>query len=85
MTEHAKWNDQETASVQDYFRGIAPALKAQYRESKSSRDELAKMKPLTSVPIMRDLADEKHRVTKVQIRGNYQRIEIRLPAFFLSY
>lgn len=72
MKEQVKWNDQEAASVQGYFHEIAPALKGQYRELKSSRDELAKMKPLTSVPIMRDLADEKHRVTKVQIRGDYQ-------------
>lgn len=70
--EQATWNDQDSAGAKDYFRGIAPALKPQQQELKSSRSELAKMKPMTSVPIMRDLPSEKHRVTKVQIRGNYQ-------------
>lgn len=67
-----RWNENEASRIQDYFREIAPALEPQRRELKSARDELAKMKPFTSVPVMNELPEDRRRVTKVQIRGNYQ-------------
>lgn len=65
------WNENETSAVKDYFRGIAPALKPLHDELAAKRDELANMKPMTSVPVMKELPGDKRRVTKVQIRGNY--------------
>ncbi|WP_286177639.1 DUF1553 domain-containing protein [Rhodopirellula sp. JC639] len=63
---------QEAKRIDDYFRSIAPALRSQRDQLQSARDELAKMKPMTSVPVMKQLPAEKRRVTKVQLRGNYQ-------------
>ena len=55
-----------------YYRGIAPLLAPQRKELEKTEKQLASMKPYTTVPVMRQLPDEQHRVTKVQIRGNYQ-------------
>ena len=65
------WTDSETKAVDDYYRSIAPLLAKQHKEKKSLEDRLAKLKPSTSVPIMRDLPKDKRRETKIQIRGNY--------------
>ncbi|WP_253159154.1 DUF1553 domain-containing protein [Stieleria tagensis] len=67
-----QWSDQDVAAVDQYFRTIAPALEPQRIKLESLRAELQNMKPVTSVPIMRQLPDKDHRVTKIQIRGNYQ-------------
>ena len=46
------------------------------------------MKPATSVPVMRDLDPAQRRVTKIQIRGNFEQTgdEVRegIPAVFHS-
>ena len=34
------------------------------------RQQLAEMKPFTTVPVMRDLAADQQRTTKIQLRGN---------------
>ncbi len=36
------------------------------------KKQLASLKPLTSVPVMRDLPEAKHRKTHIQLRGSYQ-------------
>ena len=38
----------------------------------TTRAELASLKPTTTVPILRELAPDRRRVTKLQYRGNYQ-------------
>lgn len=71
-TEREQWSDAEATRLRDYFRTIAPALRPAQRELKSLTAELEKMKPSTTVPVMAELPPEKRRVTKIQIRGNYQ-------------
>jgi hypothetical protein len=38
----------------------------------TTRQALGGLKPITTVPILRELAKDKHRSTKIQIRGNYK-------------
>ncbi|WP_145385731.1 DUF1553 domain-containing protein [Stieleria neptunia] len=67
-----RWNEKQASQVEEYFRGIAPALKPWRDELQAARDALAEMKPMTSVPVMKELPADKRRVTQVQLRGNYQ-------------
>lgn len=68
--------DQQLTSSQrdrlaEYYRGIAPLLAPQRTRLQKLQGELDKLKPTTTVPIMRDLAGNQRRTTKVQIRGSY--------------
>ncbi len=55
-----------------YYREIAPLLASQRKELEKTEKQLAAMKPNSTVPVMRQLPADQQRVTKVQIRGNYQ-------------
>jgi len=55
----------------DYYLTIAPALAPQRTRLAEVNKALAESKPTTTVPVMRDLAEDKHRVTKMQMRGNW--------------
>ncbi len=57
--------------VAEYYRSITPLLSAQRNRLAELRKSLASIKPTTTVPVMRELPEEQHRTTKVQIRGNY--------------
>jgi len=62
---------QGAAQVLDYYvRNHAQEAEKQRQELASAKRDLEALKPNT-VPIMRELASEKRRVTKVQLRGNY--------------
>lgn len=73
-------------AVRDYYREIAPQLNAQRQELAKLTKQLAEAKPHTTVPIMRDLPNEKHRATHLHIRGNYkntaQKLSAATPAIF---
>ena len=71
-SEQASWNDKQRSEVEQYFREIAPSLRPLHKQLKASRDALAKMKPMTTVPVMRELPSQQRRVTKIQLRGNFQ-------------
>lgn len=55
-----------------YYLGVAPMLESKRKELARLEKRLEGMKPDSTVPVMRQLPPEKHRVTRVQIRGNYQ-------------
>lgn len=57
--------------LSDYFLTIAPGLAATRKELAAAEKTLADFKPLTTVPIMRDLAEDKRRETRIHLRGNY--------------
>jgi Protein of unknown function (DUF1553)/Protein of unknown function (DUF1549)/Planctomycete cytochrome C len=62
------------AQLMDYYvRSHAVEAAAERASLASKKRELEALKPNT-VPVMRDLPGEKHRVTKVQIRGNYRNL-----------
>lgn len=68
----SRWNADEVSRVRDYFVTIAPALQQQQKQLKSLTTQLESMKPTTTVPVMAELQPDQRRVTKVQLRGNYQ-------------
>ena len=69
-----KRSSQQSAQWEDYYvRNHAPEAKAERDLLAASKKELEAMKPNT-VPILRELAADKHRTTKVQLRGNFQNL-----------
>ena len=74
------------ARALDYYaREIAPSLEPARLRLAAVRQQREAM-PLTTVPIMKDLPPEHHRVTKVQLRGNWQalgeEVQPGVPAAF---
>jgi hypothetical protein len=68
----AQRTPEETVLLAGYFRdNVATELAEARKERKTLRDELAAMKPDTSVPILRELMANQRRKTELQYRGNY--------------
>jgi mono/diheme cytochrome c family protein len=64
----------DRAKIVDYFaRNLAPQLKKEREQLAAVTKSIADLKPMT-VPIYRELAADKRRTTKVQIRGNWQQL-----------
>ncbi len=62
----------DRARVVDYYaRTLAPELKQERTQHAAVTKALADLKPST-VPVLRELSADKHRTTKIQIRGNWQ-------------
>ena len=66
------WTIDQAAKVARYYREITPLLAPVRQKLSSASKQLAAIKPHTTVPVMRQLDDDKRRPTYVQIRGNYQ-------------
>lgn len=68
-----------------YYRGLAPELKPTRDRLAAVRKQLADSLPIT-VPIQRELAADKRRVTRLQHRGNFldlgQEVTAGTPAIF---
>ncbi|MGK0184496.1 MAG: hypothetical protein ACI9R3_000268 [Verrucomicrobiales bacterium] len=62
---------QESADLLSYFAQIDPSLQNFNKKIAQLEKQLAEMKPPTTVPVMRDLPESKHRQAHIQIRGNY--------------
>ena len=72
VTKDSKdWNKAQQDKVTKHYRSISPLLASVRGQLAKKQKELTSMKPSTSVPIMRDLPEDKHRKTNIQIRGNY--------------
>ncbi|QDT08482.1 DUF1553 domain-containing protein [Stieleria marina] len=65
------WTNRQRSMVSDYHRSVSPILAGERAKLKRIEQDLAALKPYTTIPVMKDLADESRRVTKIQIRGNY--------------
>ncbi len=55
-----------------YARTISPTREPVRRELAEARSELKSIQSITSVPVMRELPTDKHRETRIQLRGNYR-------------
>jgi hypothetical protein len=66
-----KRTPEQTAKLTDHFLGVAPETKADRDQLAKVTKALADLKPAATVPVMKDLAKDKRRVTKVQFRGNF--------------
>ncbi|MEI6232924.1 MAG: DUF1553 domain-containing protein [Planctomycetota bacterium] len=62
--------EQRDTVTQYYLEHITPDLKADRDRLVALKKQIDDMKPV-SVPVMRELAEGKRRITKVQLRGNY--------------
>ena len=62
---------QQQTVVEYFVRNVAKASAAERTRLAAANKELAALKPVT-VPIMRDLDPKQRRVTKIQLRGNWQ-------------
>jgi hypothetical protein len=77
--------EQQRNDLAAYFRPLAPSLAPVYQELAQKKKDLAAIKPV-EVPVMRELAPEKRRVTHVMAKGNFlnpaETVEAALPAAF---
>jgi hypothetical protein len=78
-------SDQQREEVANYFRDFAPSLAKVNEELKSLRKELEGIKPV-ALPVMRDLAADKTRETKILNKGNFldpgDKVDPGVPAAF---
>ena len=63
--------EQQKAVIDHYARNVAKESAAERARLAAAKKELAAIKPVT-VPVMRDLDAKQRRVTKIQLRGNWQ-------------
>jgi hypothetical protein len=63
--------DSQKTALAIFYRSIAPELDIVRTRLEATRVELASFKPTTTVPILRERSKDRHRVTKLQHRGNY--------------
>ena len=71
-SEDTRTDAQKQALTSYFIAEVAPELVKERRRLAALKTQLTALKPATSVPVMKDLPADKHRVTKIQIRGNYQ-------------
>ncbi|MEO2012763.1 MAG: DUF1553 domain-containing protein [Fuerstiella sp.] len=82
----AERSEEADAGLAAYYREyVAVELKTRRVELAASQKQLAGMKPATSVPVLREMVDNR-RETHLQFRGNYldkgPLMEVGLPAVF---
>ncbi len=77
---------QQRALEVAFSRHFAPANDPLRKELATLEQQLAQLKPLTIVPVMRELEEKSRRETFVQLRGNYKslgaKVEPGVPAVF---
>ena len=67
----AKRTEAQRKEAVDYYLSIAPALESERKELAGVQKKLEESKPYTTVPILRELAGKKRRITHLQRRGNF--------------
>jgi hypothetical protein len=84
--EATKRTEAQRKEVLAYYLSIAPALQKERDELAGVKKQLEESKPYTTVPVLRELADDKRRKTHVQRRGNFldlgKEVTGGLPASF---
>ena len=85
-TDREHRTEKSRQALASYFRyDVAPSLKSQRDGLANAKGQLEALKPATSVPILRELADNR-RETHLQHRGNYldkgQLVKPGFPAVF---
>lgn len=67
----AKRNAAEKAVLTGLYGKSHPEAAALLRKIDDLKKQVAALKPLTTVPVMRDLPEARHRKTHIQLRGSY--------------
>ena len=72
--------------LSQYYRNVTPSLKTERDQLHKLKQKLTDLKPYTTSPIMQELAKEKRRETRIQLRGNFQQVadlvNARTPSVF---
>ncbi|MDG2221667.1 MAG: DUF1553 domain-containing protein [Rubripirellula sp.] len=69
---HPDRTQAEQNRLVEYHRSITPILAVTREQLEKIQQQLASVKAMTTVPVMKQLSAERRRQTRVQIRGNYQ-------------
>ena len=82
-------SEEQNKHLASYYLSIAPALAEDRDKLQRVEASLASIKPYTSVPVMRALAPDQQRTTRVQRRGNFMdlgdTVEAGIPSIFEAY
>ncbi len=74
----------DRSTLAEHHRSVAPLLKPDRDRLAALRQELAALKPHTTVPVLRELAGKDRRKTRLQVRGNWmnlgQEVDEGLPS-----
>ena len=85
-TPAAQRKESDRVELTRHYLSLAPALEAERQQLASLKKQLQETKPYTTVPVLRELAGDKRRKTRVQRRGNFldlgQEVTEGLPATF---
>lgn len=65
-------DEQKNSLHRHFVRDVAPERNELRESLAKTRQTLADLKPITSVPVLRELAKQRQRTTKIQLRGNYK-------------
>ena len=72
----------QQAELENYFLSVSPETEKTVRELAAVKKQLAEIKPYTTVPIMRELPQDKQRRTHIQRRGNFLALDKQVTAGF---
>jgi len=64
-------SEAQQAELKKHYLSVAPLRQKSRQRLATVKKQVTDMKPASIVPIMRELAEGKRRVTKLQFRGNY--------------
>jgi hypothetical protein len=82
----ARSDQQQTELTRFYIAQVAPELQKQRERLAALRQQLVDLKPATSIPVLRELPEDRRRRTFVQLRGNFldlgAEVTAGLPAMF---
>jgi len=85
-TTEGERTDAQKAELTKHYLSIAPEREADRKRLETLKKQVADFKPAAMVPIMKELSQDKRRVTKLQHRGNYlelgQEVTEGTPACF---
>ncbi len=70
-TDPAKRTDAERAEIRRHFLTIAPSFQSERGQFARLTKNVEETKPVTTVPVFRELANDQRRITHIQRRGNY--------------
>lgn len=73
--EPATRNDADRAELQRYYRLVAPSLQPEREQLARLKKNVEGTKPITTVPVLRELANDQRRKTHIQRRGNYLELD----------
>lgn len=69
--DSARRTETQRAEVRNYFLSVTPSLAPEREQLARLKKSIEETKPITTVPVLRELAQDQRRKTRLQRRGNY--------------